>query len=126
MAALARQEAPWEACGLLAGKTMEEVEHFYPLTNIDRAAEHFSMDPKEQFAAVKDMRKHNWRMIGIWHSHPATPPRMSEEDKRLAFTPNVLYVILSLADPDAPSIVAFRMDNQREIKIPCRVIERVR
>ena len=111
---------------MLAGKATNRVEHFYPLTNVDRASEHFSMEPKEQFAAVKDMRRRGWRMIGIWHSHPATPARMSEEDKRLAFTPDVMYVILSLADQNTPSIVAFRMDNQREIKIPCRVEERIR
>jgi len=33
------------------------VEKVYLLRNIDESPEHFSMNPKEQFAAVKDMRK---------------------------------------------------------------------
>ena len=53
--AAARTHAPLETCGLLAG-TGQRVTKFYPLTNADAAAEHFSMVPAEQFAAIKDMR----------------------------------------------------------------------
>lgn len=96
MLVVARKAAPLEACGLLAG-TGERATKCYALTNIDASPEHFSMKPEEQFAAVKDMRQAGLKMIAIWHSHPATPPRMSAEDLRLAFTPDVAYVILSLA-----------------------------
>jgi len=64
------------------------------------------MLPSEQFAAIKDMRAEGFKMIAIWHSHPATPPRMSAEDLRLAFTPDVAYVILSLAT-EPPTLCAF-------------------
>lgn len=43
------------------------------------------MDPREQFAVVKDMRNNNLTLLGNFHSHPASPSRPSEEDKRLAF-----------------------------------------
>ncbi len=122
MLELARTEAPLEACGLLAGPDSNTVDKFYPLTNIDQAAEHFSMAPKEQFAAIKDMRRRGLSMNGIWHSHPATPPRMSPEDLRLAFTPNVVYVITSLAEPGAPTIAGFRRQNKQFDKVTCRII----
>jgi proteasome lid subunit RPN8/RPN11 len=77
------------------------------LTNADASPEHYSMKPEEQFAAVKDMRAAGLKMLGIWHSHPASPARMSAEDMRLAYTPDIVYVILSLADSLGPSIRAF-------------------
>ena len=107
LAEKARAQAPLEACGLLAGKG-EQVFRFYPMTNTDQSAEHYSMDPGEQFAAMKDMRTHGWEIVGIWHSHPATPPRMSEEDQKLAFMPGVSYVILSLAEGHHEQIRSFR------------------
>lgn len=92
---------PNEACGLLCGRIengVKYVEKVYLLTNIDNSPEHFSMDPKEQFAAVKDMRSDGHVMLGNFHSHPASPSRPSEEDKRLAFDQEASYLIMSLMD----------------------------
>ena len=60
--------------------------------------EHFSMDPKEQLAALKDARANGYKIIGNFHSHPESPSRPSEEDKRLAFDPTIEYLILSLME----------------------------
>ena len=80
---------PEEACGLLGGKKDETgntyIEVVYLLENTDHSEEHFSLDPRGQLAAVKEMRANGWRPLGNWHSHPASPSRPSEEDKRLAY-----------------------------------------
>ncbi len=110
MLAAARAVAPLEACGLLGG-VGHAVEQFYELENTDAAAEHYTMAPEAQFAAIKDMRTKGLRMLAIWHSHPVTPARMSEEDLRMAYTPNVVYVIVSLADPQNPDIKGFTVAN---------------
>lgn len=92
---------PNEACGILGGKEEDGLKHVqsvYLITNIDDSPEHFSMDPKEQFAAAKDMRSNGWVVLGNFHSHPESPSRPSEEDKRLAFDFEASYLILSLAD----------------------------
>ena len=55
----ARENLPEEACGLIAGTkdgNDKSIKKVYCLTNIDHSNEHFSLDPKEQLAAVKDMR----------------------------------------------------------------------
>ena len=68
---------PNESCGLLAGDIDGEVKSItevYLLTNIDASNEHFSMDPKEQLAAVKDARAKGKKLIGNFHSHPESPP----------------------------------------------------
>ena len=100
--------APNEACGLLAGAA-GHITRFYLMTNVDASPDHFSMDPAEQFAAVKDMRTRALRLLAIWHSHPETPARMSAEDLRLAYTPGVAYAILSLVGPQDRALRAFDM-----------------
>ncbi|MCX8129319.1 MAG: M67 family metallopeptidase [Clostridia bacterium] len=115
---------PNEACGLIGGRIEDGskvVEKVYLLTNADNSPEHFSMDPKEQFAAVKDMRNNGWKMLGNFHSHPASPSRPSEEDKRLAFDPEASYLIISLADIGNPVLKSFRIRaavvQEEDIKI---------
>ena len=92
----AKREAPVEACGYLAAKD-GIVERHYDLTNIDHSEDHFSFDPKEQFAIVKDARAKGYEVCAVYHSHPATPARPSVEDINLAYDPVISYVIVSLA-----------------------------
>lgn len=105
MIAQARAEAPIEACGMLAGRD-GAVEKLYQMTNADNATDHFMMEPAEQFAAIKDMRSAGVEMQAVYHSHPESPARPSQEDIRLALTPGVMYVIVSLLG-DAPSVRGF-------------------
>ncbi len=51
------------------------------------------MNPREQLAAVKDMRAKGLRPLGNWHSHPESPSRPSVEDIRLAYDPAAVYMI---------------------------------
>lgn len=118
--AQARQDAPVESCGYLLGPDKETATENYPMTNIDHSEEHFSFDPKEQFAVLKYARQHGLKIVGNWHSHPASPSRPSEEDKRLAYDPNILYFILSLA-AEEPVLNAFRIVSGEVVeKYPLR------
>lgn len=108
----ASQQAPLEACGLLVG-VGDEVIKSYRLTNVDASAEHFSLDPKEQFAVVKEIRLQGWDVLAVYHSHPASPARMSEEDLRLALAPGMKYVIISLADNEKSRIKGFTVLHGR-------------
>ena len=111
---------PNESCGLLAGTVEGEVKtvtKIYLLTNIDASNEHFSMDPKEQFAALKDARANGVEIIGNFHSHPESPSRPSEEDKRLAYDPSIEYLILSLQEADYPVLKAFGIDKDKNVMI---------
>ncbi|OGC04712.1 hypothetical protein A2276_01905 [candidate division WOR-1 bacterium RIFOXYA12_FULL_43_27] len=103
----AKEEAPLEACGYLAGKEGSAAELFR-MTNIDKSEEHFSFDPKEQFRAIKDARAKNLSLIAVYHSHPNSPARLSDEDIRLAHDPDTVYVIHSLLDGETKG---FRVVN---------------
>lgn len=114
MAKYAKSKLPHEACGLIAGTVEEsdkEVKKVYYLTNIDHSNEHFSIDPKEQLEAIKDIRAKGLKLIGNWHSHPETPSRPSEEDKRLAYDSSASYMILSLMDIMHPVLNSFRIEG---------------
>src|SRR5664279_4455669 len=104
----AKEGFPLEVCGILGG-IGDTVSIIYRMTNTDASNEHFMMDPKEQFAVVKDLRAGGLTMLAVYHSHPETPARPSEEDIRLALTPGVSYLIISLADPEQPVIKSFRI-----------------
>ncbi len=95
--ATAKAEAPIEACGLLLGNG-DVVTENYAMENIDHSEEHFTLDPKAQFAAMRYAREKGLRIVANWHSHPASPSRPSEEDLRLAADPTIEYVIVSLLD----------------------------
>ena len=116
----AKANLPEEACGLIAGTKdgdVKEIKKVYLLTNVDHTNEHFSMDPKEQLAAVKDMRANGLVPLGNWHSHPESPSRPSEEDKRLAYDPSVNYLILSLMDPENLVLKAFDIDREKQVTV---------
>jgi len=104
---------PEEVCGLIAGTDREdgvrEIRKVYHLTNTDHSPEHFSIDPKEQIAAVKDMRANGLTPLGNWHSHPATPARPSAEDIRLANDSSASYLILSLAEEGNPVLNGYHI-----------------
>ncbi|QXE92141.1 M67 family metallopeptidase [Geomonas subterranea] len=97
-----------EVCGIMGG-TGNRVASRYPMTNTDASNEHFMMDPKEQFAVVKAMRAAGEEMLVIYHSHPESPARPSQEDIRLALTPNVCHLIVSLENREEPVAKAFRI-----------------
>lgn len=110
----AESELPNEACGLIGGVIEDGVKiikKVYLLTNIDHSNEHFSLDPKEQLAAVKDMRAQGISPLGNWHSHPESPSRPSEEDKRLAYDSRASYMILSLMNRDEPVLNSFKING---------------
>lgn len=115
----ARENLLEEACGLIAGTkdgNDKSIKKVYCLTNIDHSNEHFSLDPKEQLAAVKDMRANGLVPLGNWHSHPESPSRPSEEDKRLAYDSTASYMILSLMDNENPVLNSFHIEGTESEK----------
>lgn len=110
----AKEGFPLEVCGILGGVD-GVVSEIYPMTNTDASNEHFMMDPREQFTVVKDLRAKGLEMSVIYHSHPETPARPSEEDIRLALTPNVSYIIVSLAEPSQPVLKSFKISGNKVV-----------
>jgi proteasome lid subunit RPN8/RPN11 len=121
----ARAGFPNEACGLIAGTLdgeIKTIEKVFPMTNMDQSREHFSMNPHEQLAAIKEMRANEWSPLGNFHSHPETPARPSAEDIRLAFDSSASYLILSLAETE-PVLRAFRIANGQALTESIEIVD---
>lgn len=115
-----RREEPNEACGYLAAKDGVVCRHF-ELRNIDAAPDHYSMDPTDQFAVIRQMREEGLQVAAVYHSHPETPARPSVEDIRLAHDPGMTYVIVSLMAGVEP-VRAFKIRQGEVIDVPLQVI----
>ena len=115
----AREEMPNEACGYLRG-TDSQVSGLIRMTNVDASPEHFSLDPAEQFEAVREARDRGESLLAVYHSHPETPARMSLEDIRLANDTSITYVIHSLATGETK---AFLVDGEKKVTEVPLVIE---
>jgi proteasome lid subunit RPN8/RPN11 len=111
MIAHAQEEAPAEACGILAGENGRVLELFR-VRNVDRSPVSYRMDREEQYRVLKDIEQRGWELVGIYHSHPASPATPSETDERQAGYPEASYVLISVADADAPQVRAFRIGEQ--------------
>ena len=109
----ARKGYPNEACGILAGKRRDEASAFFPMRNLDESSISYFMDPKEQLQVFKKMRTDGLEMNGIFHSHVASEAYPSQKDVRLAFYPDVSYLIVSLTDKLKPSLRSFSIQEER-------------
>lgn len=106
----AREGFPLEVCGILGGRAGTVVQAFR-MTNVDASNEHFTLEPREQFAVAKQLRAAGLEMLAVYHSHPESPARPSAEDIRLALTPEVSYVIISLLEPERPELKSFKIGD---------------
>ena len=106
-----RSRYPKEACGLLAGKD-GRVTQVYPMTNVEDSPIGYSMDPREQFTIEKQMRQHGQTLLAIFHSHTASAAYPSSVDVRLAISPEISYVLVSLKDQAHPDVKSYRIDGQ--------------
>jgi [CysO sulfur-carrier protein]-S-L-cysteine hydrolase len=99
MFAHARAEFPNECCGLLAGKIeagAARAVNRYPLANAAASPVEYLSDPKEMFAAVRDMRRHGIDVIAVYHSHPTSDPIPSKADRERNYSAEVVNLIISL------------------------------
>jgi proteasome lid subunit RPN8/RPN11 len=120
MQAHGRREEPNEACGYLAAKDGIVSRHF-ELTNIDAAPDHYSMDPSQQFETIRQIRAEGMEVAGVYHTHPDTPARPSMEDIRLAYDPDLVYVIVSLMAGVEP-VLAYKMNQGEVVQVDLQVI----
>jgi proteasome lid subunit RPN8/RPN11 len=92
------ENAPIEACGLLAGKN-GRVEKVIPVRNQAQSPVRFVMDPYQQLQAFERIDAQGLELIGIFHSHPAGPETVSATDIREAAY-EVVHLIWSRFDGD--------------------------
>lgn len=106
----AKKEFPLECCGILAGKD-GTVQRVFTMRNEEQSPDRYSMSPREQIKVFEELERESLDMVAIYHSHTHTIPFPSETDVRLAFYPDVAFVIISLME-QAPLVKAFKIRRE--------------
>ena len=73
----------------------------------------YVMDPREQLRIMDEIDDAGDDLLAIYHSHTRSAAYPSRTDVELAFFPRPLYLIVSIADREAPEIRAFRIAPRR-------------
>lgn len=121
MIAHARATAPEEACGLLAGRG-SAVRRLYRITNDDHSPTRYFMNPRELLRTFKDMRNEALEHLAIYHSHTHTAAYPSATDVRLAYYPDVVYLIVSLQDQERSQLKGYRIQEGRITEEPFAIL----
>ncbi len=116
----ARAEYPNEACALLAGRD-HTVAKVYALPNAEASPTFYVVEPKAQLEAMNEMDDLGVDLVGIFHSHTFTEAYPSRTDVELAAYPDATYLILSLADPEAPALRGFSIRDGQVDEVEVRV-----
>ena len=105
---------PEERCGLLVGQMASDgalhVSRAVATANVaagDRARR-FEVDPAARFRLMRDLRESEVAMVGHYHSHPDHPAVPSAYDLSMVFEPDLVWLIVAVAQGCAGEIAAFR------------------
>ena len=103
-------DLPNECCGMIAGAG-DDATRVLRASNSEGSPFMYVMDPREQLRIMDDIEDSGEDLLAIYHSHTRSAAYPSRTDVDLAFFPDTLYLIVSIADRDAPEIRAFRISR---------------
>ncbi|MDP2954521.1 MAG: M67 family metallopeptidase [Chloroflexota bacterium] len=112
MVAHAREEAPNECCGVIAGQKGWPTKLFR-VPNTAASPYRYLGDPWVLRRVWRECIGRGWGLLAIYHSHPTSAAYPSPADARLAVWPSVFYVVVSLQRPESPEVCVFRIEGGR-------------
>jgi len=105
----ARAELPNEACGLLSGSLEDgRATTFHPARNAEASPLRYNVHPEDLVRITFAIEDAGGELVAIFHSHTRSTAVPSATDRRSAMYPDAVYLLASLADPDAPPARALR------------------
>jgi len=123
MVAHAREEAPREACGLLAGRG-GGITRLIRCANVHPTpTTRYVIDPREQLKAFRTIEAAGEELVAIYHSHPVSQPYPSPTDRAEAHYPDAYYV-LGRVRTGKPEGRAFRIDCEEFVREGAIAVER--
>jgi proteasome lid subunit RPN8/RPN11 len=103
----AREDAPNECCGLISGAD-GRATRVYRARNAEESPFRYTIHPTDQLRIMTEIEELGDEIAAIYHSHTKTSAEPSQTDINLAENwPDPLYLICSLADPEAPNLRGF-------------------
>ena len=112
IAAHAREDAPNECCGLIAG-TGGRATKVFRARNSEASPFRYVVDPRDQIRIIGEIEDAGEELVGIYHSHTKSEAYPSQTDVNLAEGwPDPLYLICSIAGEE-PELRAFAIRDER-------------
>jgi proteasome lid subunit RPN8/RPN11 len=107
----AREDLPNECCGLIGGRDAEATV-VHRVENAAASPLRYEMDPKAQYDAYTAIEGEGLELLAIYHSHTKSAAYPSQTDVNQAVAwPDQVYVIVSLADAEAPDVKAYLLKD---------------
>ncbi|MEK7693523.1 MAG: M67 family metallopeptidase, partial [Chloroflexota bacterium] len=103
MIAHAKEDAPNECCGIIAGAAGRATK-LYRAINAEASPYRYSVEPKDLLRIHREVDGNDWEFLVIYHSHTHTEAYPSPTDVRLAAWPDAYYVLVSLMDEAKPVV----------------------
>ncbi len=107
----AREDVPNECCGMVAGHN-GQATRVYRARNAEESPFRYVIHPQDQFRITMEIEDRGEEIAAIYHSHTKSPAQPSQTDINLAENwPDPVYLICSLAQPDAPEVRAWSIGD---------------
>jgi proteasome lid subunit RPN8/RPN11 len=109
----AREDLPNECCGMIGGSDGAATS-VIRVTNAAASPLRYEMDPQGQYDGLKAIEDEGAELLAIYHSHTKSAAYPSQTDVNQAVAwPEQIYVIVSLADEEAPDVKAYLLKDLR-------------
>jgi [CysO sulfur-carrier protein]-S-L-cysteine hydrolase len=122
---------PEEACGLLAGRPLDDaaratveaatdVVWFQSCDNAAHSSKVYTVDARQHLAADRRAEADGLEIVGVMHSHTHTEPYPSPTDIAQAVDPGWHYLIVSLRDNE-PMVRSWRIIDGEVTEEPVEI-----
>lgn len=120
----AREDAPIECCGIIAGRDGRAIKLFRAV-NAEASPYRYNVEPNDLFRIHREIEGSGWDLLAIYHSHTQSDAGAypSTTDIQLAAWPEAYHVILSLADDANPVLRAFRIVDGRVSEEELQIVD---
>ena len=121
---------PHECCGLLGGngnvRGNLNVTRIKFCENVSESSTQtsFQVDPRDRFSFIRELQNTNELVVGHYHSHPDQLAEPSVRDLKMAFEPDLIWLIISLSNTEISQVKAHKIniDQSDFQEIPIKLI----
>lgn len=112
---------PEECCGVFIGNYKDGeavVSEVRRMRNINEGSKQtrYDIDPLELVKLEDELDERGLQFLGIYHSHPNHPAKLSETDFKFAW-PNLSYAVLSVQEGKADLMTSWRLEMNEAEKV---------
>lgn len=120
MVAHARDDLPNECCGIVSARDGVAVD-VHRAINAAASPLRYEIDSKDYLRIYNLIDDADLQVGAIYHSHTRSAAFPSQTDINLALWPDALYIIVSLAEADAPDVKAFAIVDRKVSEVPLEI-----